>query len=139
MKRIAVVALAALIILALSASSFAFQNEPDGFRGLKWGDSPTEDMIFKFKDSQLSRAYTRPTDKLSKGDAKFTYIDYSFYTPPEGNEQLYGVYLALDKMQPSIATLLSTCWKNDPDKRPSAEEVVNELEQIQAEIQESNL
>lgn len=79
-----VIAGALIIVLVVSLGAFAFQNEPDGFRGLKWGDSPTEDMVFKFEDSQLSHAYTRPTDKLSIGDAKFTYIDYSFYTPPRG-------------------------------------------------------
>ncbi|GAI13595.1 unnamed protein product [marine sediment metagenome] len=43
MRKLAFV-LAILIVLALSTGGFAFQNEPEGFRGLKWGDPPGEDM-----------------------------------------------------------------------------------------------
>lgn len=111
-----------VLLLALSVGAFAFQNEPEGFRGLKWGDPPGEDMVFKFEDSQLSHAYTRPTDKLSIGDAKFTYIDYSFYTPSEGDGQLYGVYLAFDKIQ-NYLLLNAICKKRfgQPTEQMSAE------------------
>ena len=30
-----------VILLAISLPSFALPNSPDGFRGMKWGDSPT--------------------------------------------------------------------------------------------------
>lgn len=33
-----------VLVLTLSLGAFAFQNEPEGFRGLKWGDPPGEDM-----------------------------------------------------------------------------------------------
>ena len=35
---------ALIIALVLSTGAIAFQNEPDGFRGLKWGDPPEKDM-----------------------------------------------------------------------------------------------
>jgi len=35
-----------VLIFLITGITFAFQNEPDGFRGLKWGDAPTEDMTF---------------------------------------------------------------------------------------------
>ena len=44
MKRIAVVAILA-VLLAFCGMAFAFQNEPEGFRDLKWGDPPGEEMI----------------------------------------------------------------------------------------------
>ena len=38
--------LAIVLIFLITGVAFAFQNELDGFRGLKWGDPPTEDMTF---------------------------------------------------------------------------------------------
>jgi len=70
--------LVAVMVLALSVGAFAFQNEPEGFRGLKWGDPPTEDMEY-WTDIQGSQIYVRPADELSLGDAKFKLILYSFY------------------------------------------------------------
>ena len=32
-----IVILVAVLVLALSVGAFGFQNEPEGFRGLKWG------------------------------------------------------------------------------------------------------
>ncbi len=31
-----------VLVFLITGIGFAFQNEPDGFRGLKWGDAPTE-------------------------------------------------------------------------------------------------
>ena len=59
---------------------FAFQNEPDGFRGLKWGDAPTEDMTFIGKlDVVGSDFYTKIGDKKDIGTAKFFALGYAFY------------------------------------------------------------
>ncbi len=68
----------AILVLALTLGAFAFQNEPDGFRGLKWGDPPTEDMEY-WADIQGSQIYVRPAEELFLGDAKFEIILYSFY------------------------------------------------------------
>jgi len=37
MRRIAVVAILVVVLLSWGMA-FAFENEPEGFRGLKWGD-----------------------------------------------------------------------------------------------------
>lgn len=68
--------LAVFLILVLTAGAFAFQNEPEGFRGLKWGDSPTEDMQ---QVGQLEGAYFRLTDKMFLGDVELYLIGYRFY------------------------------------------------------------
>jgi len=39
MRRIAVVVAILLMALAWCGMAMAFQNDPEGFRGLKWGDS----------------------------------------------------------------------------------------------------
>ena len=77
--------LAVVLVLALSLGAFAFQNEPEGFRGLKWGDPPGEDMkvnrIFKLYQDKLDMIiwYTRQGDELKIGGAKLEGIYYGFY------------------------------------------------------------
>ena len=60
----------------------AFQNEPDGFRGLKWGDRPTEDMVY-CATVEGERIYLLPNDKMHIDNARFYKILYSFYGSPE--------------------------------------------------------
>ena len=93
MRKVTAVVLVAIIVLALSSGVFAFQNEPDGFRGLEWGDPPGEDMVFK-EDFTITRflypyiahlagddvnVCRRKNDKLRLGGAKLEPIDYLFY------------------------------------------------------------
>ena len=66
-----------VLVLALSLGAFAFDNEPEGFRGLKWGDPPAEDMEY-FKNP-FEICYTLPYDKMSIGNAQFYMIIYVFY------------------------------------------------------------
>jgi len=92
-----------LFIFTLVGIAQAFQNEPEGFRGVKWGDPPTEDMeyvgkfweraykgnykIFVEDDKAFSleeihynaRWYQRRNDRLQIGRAKLEYIYYLFY------------------------------------------------------------
>lgn len=70
--------LAIVLIFLITGIGFAFQNEPDGFRGLKWGDAPTEDMVF-YEDWGDSDLYLRPTDKMEIWNVKFHKIGYFFY------------------------------------------------------------
>jgi len=58
-----------------------FQNEPDGFRGLKWGDPPSEDMEYcRFLDSDFDiTTYERWKDEMQIGGAELDDINYSFY------------------------------------------------------------
>ncbi len=71
--------LVAVIVLALSVGAFAFQNEPDGFRGLKWGDPPTEDMDYLRTREFDIKIYRGLDDKMQIGEAKLKDICYLFY------------------------------------------------------------
>jgi len=70
--------LAIVLIFLITGIGFAFQNEPDGFRGLKWGDAPTEDMIF-YEDFGDSDLYRRPTNNMGIPNVNFHDIIYLFY------------------------------------------------------------
>jgi len=69
-----------IISVWVSLPAFAFQNEPDGFRGIKWGTNISElpDMSL-FEDYGNSKSYLRKGDKLKIGDADIGRIGYGFY------------------------------------------------------------
>lgn len=79
-SKIILLVLCSLILLAMPG--LAFQNEPDGFRGLKWGGAPTEDMVYVFTE-EGERIYKRLDDRMYIGNAQFVSILYSFYSEPE--------------------------------------------------------
>ena len=85
MKKNVSILLIVLLILAIFTSILfaeeiksTFQNEPDGFRGLKWGDAPTEDMVYLSDISYAQNIYHRKGDKLSIGSAILNEIRYKF-------------------------------------------------------------
>lgn len=80
MRKIAVVAILVMGLVSLEMA-FAFQNEPEGFRGLKWGDPPGEDMIDerKHKDNADWVWYDRSEEFLQVGKATLWSISYGFY------------------------------------------------------------
>jgi len=73
--------LAIVLIFLITGMGLAFQNEPDGFRGLKWGDPPGEDMKCVGEDivHYYTKYYERKGDKLQLGAAKLESIQYIFY------------------------------------------------------------
>lgn len=76
--------LALIFILACSISAFAFQNEPDGFRGIKWGTdiSDIPYLVFKRDYSQDFggiKIYTNRDDSLKIGGADVSEIEYYFW------------------------------------------------------------
>lgn len=79
--RKAILFLFVLMLIFCSLTSVgAFQNEPDGFRGLKWGNPPTEDMkVVGKNEDEDTKYYTRFADKKGIGDAKFYLLRYGFY------------------------------------------------------------
>jgi len=94
-RKILLVIVLVFLITGIGFSSqdeIAFKNEPDGFRGLKWGDAPTEDM--KFFIQILSEAldkgniYHKINEKKYIGSVKFFSIEYTFNLR---NNQLYKV------------------------------------------------
>jgi len=78
-----------LFMFALASITQAFQNEPEGFRGIKWGDPPGEEMEYRIKigtDNLVQ--YERKNDKLKIGGAKLESIEYQFY-----KGQFMGVWI----------------------------------------------
>jgi len=72
--------LVALIFFMLPNNSLCFQNEPDGFRGIKWGNNikDLKGMGIAADDGD-SKYYIRKNDKLKIGDAVLESITYGFY------------------------------------------------------------
>ena len=69
------------VFFLVSFTVSAFQNEPDGFRGVKWGASITKigkEFSFHKKISDSEIVYIKNTDSLKIGDAKLTNVTYSF-------------------------------------------------------------
>jgi len=77
MRRIAVVAVLAVLLVS-PGIIFAFQDEPEGFRGLKWGDPPGEDMIYVSTHDDIIW-HKRKNDELQIGKAKLHTLRYGFY------------------------------------------------------------
>ena len=91
-KNLAILLLASILILLITGTGFAFQNEPDGFRGLKWGDAPTEDMKFLGETTEYiignypeptitntkTNCYYKRNEKNNIGSAELYNIFYNF-------------------------------------------------------------
>jgi len=85
-KKILLVIVLVFLITGMGFASqdeIAFKNEPDGFRGLKWGDAPTEDMVFSYRvvseyNIYKGNYYYRKSDKLNIGSAELDSIKYIF-------------------------------------------------------------
>lgn len=72
--------LAASTALLFTTITLAFDNEPDGFRGIKWGtpfsaNAKEMTLIQKSKDMRL---YFRKGDKMSIGAAELKQIIYTY-------------------------------------------------------------
>jgi len=89
---------------------FAVKNEPDGFGGLKWGDSFTPDMEFRGMDGEFF-VFVRPGDKMEFGSTKLTRaeltsIEYIFWYDKlievklgfEGEGNHIRLFLSLEKI-----------------------------------------
>jgi len=66
------------LLFLLAGVGLAFQNEPEGFRGLKWGDPVGDNMQLLTKEDESLEYYTLPDDKLKLGDAELSEIKYGF-------------------------------------------------------------
>ena len=80
-----------LTLLFTPVSSFSFNNEPDGFRGIKWGThiSKIKNMVFGFT-WEGKKLYSRQGEKKKIGDADIDGISYEFY-----NDKLSGLTIAI--------------------------------------------
>ena len=77
-KNISIFLLVSILIFLITATGFTSQNEPDGFRGLKWGDAPTEDMMLNCQHIYSGSTYYKKEDKLNIGNAELGLIYYMF-------------------------------------------------------------
>lgn len=83
------VAVAVVMMLILSGMAFAFQNEPEGFKGLKWGDPPTEELEFVSEMDEMMDVYQDRSENNKLGDARFYMMLYTFYVPPETTDRRF--------------------------------------------------
>ena len=73
-----------LFLLIISAGvaipALAFRNEPDAFRGIKWGTNISElnDMLV-LESGKDTLYYTRRNDTMKIGDVDIDHISYGFY------------------------------------------------------------
>jgi hypothetical protein len=72
--------IAVIIFVFVIGSAFAFQNEPEGFRGIKWGTNFKDlpGMIMSKADGNF-KLYSKKDDKLSIGNATLRDISYGFF------------------------------------------------------------
>jgi hypothetical protein len=69
------------LLLAIAPPTLAFQNEPDGFRGIPWGAEASaypDELVLETSERSMAM-YARGTDKMAIGDAELTSIKYFFY------------------------------------------------------------
>lgn len=74
--------LAVILLTALLAQpAVAFQNEPDGFRGIKWGSDVAANAkeLTSVSDDGAEALYVRRGDKLQIGGAELRRIVYVYY------------------------------------------------------------
>lgn len=58
----------------------SFQNSPDGFRGIKWGDPPSAMGKYRLdtQDDDYIKLYSRLDDKMSLGEVPLDLLEYIF-------------------------------------------------------------
>jgi hypothetical protein len=72
--------LLACSLCVLATPAFSFENEPDSFRGIKWGtDVKDVPKLVKVEDSGSFKAYKKSQDKLKIGEADVKNVFYGFY------------------------------------------------------------
>lgn len=83
-----------VIILLIQPLLFALKNEPEGFRGIKWGTNIAElpDMRL-LEDAGNSKYYIRKNDKMKIGDADLERVVYGFY-----EERFFAVLIDFNEL-----------------------------------------
>jgi hypothetical protein len=80
MKKFLCYLIILIIVLFFTVNSFAFKNEPDGFRGVKWGTTiKSFKKLKKLKDLNGDVVYQRPNEKLKIGNVELLYINFKFW------------------------------------------------------------
>ncbi|HLE16940.1 MAG TPA: hypothetical protein VI728_01500 [Syntrophales bacterium] len=70
-----------LFVLLLATPCLAFQNEPDGFRGIKWGEdiSGRDDMAPHSAGADKTISYTRKGDEAFLGGVMLDSLTYDYW------------------------------------------------------------
>lgn len=89
-KKILLAVIVATLLLCIG-TAFAFKNIPQGFRGLKWGDPPGENMELLQKVNQRLSFYVIRDEELILDRVNLYMIIYSFYTPSETEKKFMNV------------------------------------------------
>lgn len=73
--------IAVALMLSLAAPCFGFQNEPDGFRGIKWGEdiSSRDDMDPHSAGADKTVSYTRNRDEVFLGGVMLSSLIYDYW------------------------------------------------------------
>jgi hypothetical protein len=81
LKKNALIVGLVLLFFMLSVRAYALENEPDGFRGIKWGMdiSKLEDLRHLSTMGSGAMLYKRLDDVLEMDGAKLEKIDYCFW------------------------------------------------------------
>lgn len=70
----------AVLLAFIGTSVYAFQNEPDNFRGIKWGTNiDTLSDMKLIEDGGDEKFYNRKNEKMKMGEATLDDVIYVFY------------------------------------------------------------
>ena len=74
-------AIGILIVLSVPCLTFAFKNEPDGFRGIQWGTTidTLSEFVLTGDTHTYTRLYIKKNDKKTLGYADLSAITYITY------------------------------------------------------------
>lgn len=103
-------------LLLVSSIALAYQNEPDGFRGIKWGTRLSvhaKEMTLKEK-SKDETYYTRKGDKLELGGAKLTELSYGYW-----NDQLVSIIMETSGHDDKAALIEAFRKQYGPGSQPA--------------------
>jgi hypothetical protein len=89
-----------LLVILACTPVIAFQNEPDGFRNIKWGTNISELSGMSVVETHPDlKFYSKDGDKMAIGNASLDEIVYGFYKDQFSNVLIYfhslSAFLAL--------------------------------------------
>jgi hypothetical protein len=110
-------------LLLTSSGVFAFQNEPDNFRGIKWGINLNKlhDMQKITEMDEMGAVYTRKGDKMKIGDANLDHVYYVFY-----KDRFYAIFIKISFQSDfdKIKATLNNVYGEAAQANPFIEEYV---------------
>ena len=102
-----------ILVFALASIGIAFQNEPEGFRGLKWGDPPGEDMTYVGPVTKLE-VYRNSLEKMQIGEVPLNDVLYCFY---ENRFGVVNLSFSEEKNYDTLKVILKVRYGEPTDER----------------------